>query len=152
MGKPQYFCSNQRALGGLPLASRFMPVSVKAWRTAHSPRWCPCCCRNSRACLWHVEETIHIKMFVFDETSEMLSRGFKDQISMTYSSFFHWRSKSGCLLSNNATRSSWDHKEVREQASEKLRILVKRDELTLEGRVETRDTLRSLGVSSSWTL
>ncbi|KAJ4869159.1 Eukaryotic initiation factor 4A-1 [Raphanus sativus] len=36
---------------------------------------------------------------------------------------------------------------TRKFVSKPERILVKRDELTLEGRVETRDTLRSLGVS-----
>lgn len=69
------------------------------------------------------------KMFVLDEADEMLSRGFKDQI---YDIFQHLASDiQVCLFS--ATMPA-DILEISEKfMREPVRILVKRDELTLEG-------------------
>jgi len=70
-----------------------------------------------------------VKMFVLDEADEMLSRGFKDQI---YDVFKYLPEKvQVCLFS--ATMPS-DVLEVTQKfMREPKRILVKRDELTLEG-------------------
>jgi translation initiation factor 4A len=69
------------------------------------------------------------KMFVLDEADEMLSRGFKDQI---YDVFQHLPSDiQVCLFS--ATMPA-DILEISEKfMRDPVRILVKRDELTLEG-------------------
>jgi translation initiation factor 4A len=71
----------------------------------------------------------NVKMFVLDEADEMLSRGFKDQI---YDVFQHLPSKvQVCLFS--ATMPD-EILEISNRFMRKpVRILVKRDELTLEG-------------------
>jgi len=70
-----------------------------------------------------------VKIFVLDEADEMLSRGFKDQI---YDVFQHLPSKvQVCLFS--ATMPD-EILEISEKFMRNpIRILVKRDELTLEG-------------------
>jgi translation initiation factor 4A len=73
--------------------------------------------------------TDHIKMFVLDEADEMLSRGFKDQI---YNIFQLLPSATQAVLLS-ATMPS-DVLEVTDKfMREPIRILVKKDELTLEG-------------------
>jgi len=70
-----------------------------------------------------------VKLFVLDEADEMLSRGFKDQI---YDIFQHLPSKvQVCLFSATMPAEILDisNRFMREP----IRILVKRDELTLEG-------------------
>lgn len=71
----------------------------------------------------------HVKMFVLDEADEMLSRGFKDQI---YDVFQHLPSKvQVCLFS--ATMPT-EILEISERFMRNpIRILVKKEELTLEG-------------------
>lgn len=71
----------------------------------------------------------NVKLFVLDEADEMLSRGFKDQI---YDVFQHLPSKvQVCLFS--ATMPD-EILEISNRFMRKpVRILVKRDELTLEG-------------------
>jgi translation initiation factor 4A len=70
-----------------------------------------------------------VKLFVLDEADEMLSRGFKDQI---YDVFQHLPAEVNvCLFS--ATMPA-EILEISERFMRKpIRILVKRDELTLEG-------------------
>lgn len=71
----------------------------------------------------------NIKMFVLDEADEMLSRGFKDQI---YDVFRHMPSNIQVILLS-ATMPV-DVLEVTERFMRKpIRILVKKEELTLEG-------------------
>lgn len=71
----------------------------------------------------------HIKLFVLDEADEMLSRGFKDQI---YDIFQALSPKVQVGLFS-ATMPQ-DALEITERFMNKpVRILVKRDELTLEG-------------------
>jgi len=74
-------------------------------------------------------EMKHVKIFVLDEADEMLSRGFKDQI---YDVFEHLPpSVQVCLFS--ATMPE-DILEISQRfMRDPVRILVKRDELTLEG-------------------
>jgi len=70
-----------------------------------------------------------VKLFVLDEADEMLSRGFKDQI---YDIFQHLPPKvQVCLFSATMPPEILDisHKFMRDP----VRILVKKDELTLEG-------------------
>lgn len=70
-----------------------------------------------------------VKLFVLDEADEMLSRGFKDQI---YDIFQHLPSKvQVCLFSATMPAEILDisNRFMRDP----IRILVKRDELTLEG-------------------
>jgi len=77
----------------------------------------------------NVMQTSKVKMFVLDEADEMLSRGFKDQI---YDIFQHLSNKvQVCLFS--ATMPT-EILEISERFMRSpVRILVKRDELTLEG-------------------
>jgi len=73
--------------------------------------------------------TDHIKMFVLDEADEMLSRGFKDQI---YNIFQLLPTSTQAVLLS-ATMPS-DVLEVTQKfMRDPIRILVKKDELTLEG-------------------
>jgi translation initiation factor 4A len=73
--------------------------------------------------------TEHIKMFVLDEADEMLSRGFKDQI---YNIFQLLPTATQAVLLS-ATMPS-DVLEVTQKfMRDPIRILVKKDELTLEG-------------------
>jgi len=71
----------------------------------------------------------YIKMFVLDEADEMLNRGFKDQI---YDIFRHMNTDTQAIL-----LSATMPKEVLEVTKKFMRnpveILVKKDELTLEG-------------------
>jgi translation initiation factor 4A len=70
-----------------------------------------------------------IKMFILDEADEMLSRGFKDQI---YAIFQHLASNiQVCLFS--ATLPDEILEISQKFMRDPVRILVKRDELTLEG-------------------
>ena len=70
-----------------------------------------------------------INMFVLDEADEMLSRGFKDQI---YDVFRHMKADIQVILLS-ATMPS-DVLEVTQRfMRDPIRILVKKDELTLEG-------------------
>ena len=76
-----------------------------------------------------VLRTYEIKMFVLDEADEMLSRGFKDQI---YDVFRHLNSNIQVVL-----LSATMPQEVLEVTTrfmrDPIRILVKKEELTLEG-------------------
>jgi len=73
--------------------------------------------------------TKHVSVFILDEADEMLSRGFKDQI---YDVFQHLPSKvQVCLFS--ATMPSEILEISNRFMRNPIRILVKRDELTLEG-------------------
>jgi translation initiation factor 4A len=70
-----------------------------------------------------------VKMFVLDEADEMLSRGFKDQI---YDVFQHLPGKvQVCLFSATMPAEILDISQRFMRTH--VRILVKRDELTLEG-------------------
>ena len=70
-----------------------------------------------------------VKMFVLDEADEMLSRGFKDQIYDVFK--FLPEKVQVCLFS---ATMPMDVLEVTERfMREPIKILVKRDELTLEG-------------------
>ncbi|KAF3660103.1 Eukaryotic initiation factor 4A-10 [Capsicum annuum] len=71
----------------------------------------------------------HIKMFVLDEADEMLSRGFKDQI---YDIFQLLPPKIQVGIFS-ATMSPEALEITRKFMNKPVRILVKRDELTLEG-------------------
>ncbi|XP_041350456.1 eukaryotic initiation factor 4A-I-like isoform X2 [Gigantopelta aegis] len=74
-------------------------------------------------------DTADINMFVLDEADEMLSRGFKDQI---YDVFRHMKADIQVILLS-ATMPS-DVLEVTQRfMRDPIRILVKKDELTLEG-------------------
>ena len=71
----------------------------------------------------------NVKIFVLDEADEMLSRGFKDQI---YDVFQHLPAKvQVCLFS--ATMPEEILEISQRFMRNPVRILVKRDELTLEG-------------------
>jgi translation initiation factor 4A len=71
----------------------------------------------------------HVKLFVLDEADEMLSRGFKDQI---YDIFQHLPPKvQVCLFS--ATMPPEILEISNKFMRDPVRILVKKDELTLEG-------------------
>lgn len=73
--------------------------------------------------------TKHIKMFVLDEADEMLSRGFKDQI---YDVFKHLNNDVQVILLSATIPA--DVLEVSMKfMREPVRILVKKEELTLEG-------------------
>merc|ERR1711988_1099454 len=95
--------------------------------------------------------TKHIKMLVLDEADEMLNRGFKEQVYDIYRYLPH--DTQVVLVSATLPR------EVLEMTTKfmtsPVRVLVKRDELTLEGikqffvavekrRMEIRYPLRSL--------
>ena len=73
--------------------------------------------------------TNNIKMFVLDEADEMLSRGFKDQI---YDVFQLLPAKIQVVLLS-ATMPPDVLEVTKRFMREPIRILVKRDELTLEG-------------------
>jgi len=77
----------------------------------------------------NVFSTNSVKMFVLDEADEMLSRGFKDQIYDIFQSMPS--SVQVCLFSATLPQEILEisNKFMREP----VRILVKRDELTLEG-------------------
>lgn len=71
----------------------------------------------------------HIKMFVLDEADEMLSRGFKDQIY----DIFQLLPASTQVVLLSATMPSDVLEVTKKFMRDPIRILVKRDELTLEG-------------------
>eukprot|EP00842_Homolaphlyctis_polyrhiza_P005060 jgi/Hompol1/5555/HPOL_004538-RA len=73
--------------------------------------------------------TEHIKMFVLDEADEMLSRGFKEQIYNVFQLLPH--DVQVVLLS--ATMPNEVLEVTKSFMNDPKRILVKRDELTLEG-------------------
>lgn len=74
-------------------------------------------------------ETRHIKMFVLDEADEMLSRGFKDQI---YDVFRKLPSSIQVVLLS-ATMPIDVLEVTKRFMRDPIRILVKKEELTLEG-------------------
>jgi len=76
-----------------------------------------------------VLRTTNIKMFVLDEADEMLSRGFKDQI---YDVFRHLNSNIQVVLLS-ATMPAEVLEVTTRFMREPVRILVKKEELTLEG-------------------
>ena len=76
-----------------------------------------------------VLRTYEIKMFVLDEADEMLSRGFKDQI---YDVFRHLNSNIQVVLLS-ATMPSEVLEVTTRFMRDPIRILVKKEELTLEG-------------------
>uniref|UniRef100_A0A2R9C341 RNA helicase n=1 Tax=Pan paniscus TaxID=9597 RepID=A0A2R9C341_PANPA len=71
----------------------------------------------------------YIKMFVLDEADEMLSRGFKDQI---YDIFQKLNSNTQVVLLS-ATMPSDVLEVIKKFMRDPIRILVKKEELTLEG-------------------
>lgn len=71
----------------------------------------------------------YIKMFVLDEADEMLSRGFKDQI---YDIFQKLNSNTQVVLLS-ATMPSDVLEVTKKFMRDPIRILVKKEELTLEG-------------------
>jgi len=71
----------------------------------------------------------HIKMFILDEADEMLSRGFKDQIYDIFQ-VLHSRLQVGLF---SATMPPEALEITQRFMDNPVRILVKRDELTLEG-------------------
>ena len=73
--------------------------------------------------------TSHLKIFVLDEADEMLSRGFKDQIQEI---FRHLPGNVQCCLFS-ATMPPDILKLTSDFMRDPIRILVKKDELTLEG-------------------
>jgi translation initiation factor 4A len=76
-----------------------------------------------------VLRTYEIKMFVLDEADQMLSRGFKDQI---YDVFRHLNSNIQVVLLS-ATMPSEVLEVTTRFMRDPIRILVKKEELTLEG-------------------
>ncbi|KAI9020912.1 ATP-dependent RNA helicase eIF4A [Phycomyces nitens] len=74
-------------------------------------------------------KTEHIKMFVLDEADEMLSRGFKDQIY----DVFQLLPETTQVVLLSATMPSDVMEVTTKFMRDPIRILVKRDELTLEG-------------------
>ncbi|CAI2186539.1 5447_t:CDS:2, partial [Funneliformis geosporum] len=74
-------------------------------------------------------KTDHIKMFVLDEADEMLSRGFKEQIY----DVFQLLPPSTQVVLLSATMPADVLEVTTKFMREPIRILVKRDELTLEG-------------------
>ncbi|KAA8499240.1 ATP-dependent RNA helicase eIF4A [Porphyridium purpureum] len=74
-------------------------------------------------------ETTHIKSFVLDEADEMLSRGFKEQIYDVFQFM-----PSTCQVGLFSATMPQDVLEMTERfMRDPIRILVKKDELTLEG-------------------
>ncbi|CEG64572.1 Putative ATP-dependent RNA helicase eIF4A [Rhizopus microsporus] len=73
--------------------------------------------------------TTHMKLFILDEADEMLSRGFKDQI---YDVFQLLPNETQVVLLS-ATMPAEVLEVTKKFMREPVRILVKRDELTLEG-------------------
>ena len=71
----------------------------------------------------------HIKMFVLDEADEMLSRGFKDQI---YDIFRNLDQNIQVILLS-ATIARDIHEVTNRFMREPIKILVRREELTLDG-------------------
>ncbi|KAJ6246651.1 eukaryotic initiation factor 4a-ii [Anaeramoeba flamelloides] len=77
----------------------------------------------------HVLKTKDIKTFVLDEADEMLSRGFKEKI---YEIFQILESEVQVVLSS-ATMPTGVHKVTSKFMRDPIKILVKKEELTLEG-------------------
>ena len=75
--------------------------------------------------------TKHIKMLVLDEADEMLNAGFRDQIYDIYRYLPSQKALQVCLVS--ATLPSEVVKMSSSFMSDPVKVLVKRDELTLEG-------------------
>ncbi|KAJ3273491.1 Eukaryotic initiation factor 4A-III [Terramyces sp. JEL0728] len=73
--------------------------------------------------------TRHIKMLVLDEADEMLSRGFKDQIYDVY----RYLPPSTQVVLLSATLPHDVLEMTQKFMTDPIRVLVKRDELTLEG-------------------
>ena len=73
--------------------------------------------------------TKHMKMFVLDEADEMLSRGFKDQIY----DVFQLMPETTQVVLLSATMPAEVLEVTKKFMRDPIRILVKRDELTLEG-------------------
>ncbi|KAI5072397.1 hypothetical protein GOP47_0012503 [Adiantum capillus-veneris] len=77
----------------------------------------------------------YIKMFVLDEADEMLSRGFKDQIY----DIFQMLPQNLQVGVFSATMPPEALEITRKFMNKPVRILVKRDELTLEDKMRARD-------------
>jgi len=73
--------------------------------------------------------TRHIKMLILDEADEMLSQGFKDQIYDVY----RYLPPQTQIVIVSATMTPDVLKMTKKFMTDPIRILVKRDELTLEG-------------------
>merc|ERR1712149_122315 len=73
--------------------------------------------------------TRHIKMFVLDEADEMLNRGFKEQVYDIY----RYLPPSTQVVLVSATMPHEVLEMTHKSMNEPFRVLVKRDELTLEG-------------------
>ncbi|XP_014779042.1 uncharacterized protein LOC106875421 [Octopus bimaculoides] len=73
--------------------------------------------------------TSHIKIFVLDEADEMLSRGFKDQIY----SVFRYMPQNVQVILLSATMPPDVFEVTRQFMRKPIKILVKKEELTLEG-------------------
>merc|ERR1712028_189462 len=73
--------------------------------------------------------TRHIKMFVLDEADEMLNRGFKEQVYDIY----RYLPPSTQVVLTSATLPNEVLEMTTKFMTDPVRILVKRDELTLEG-------------------
>jgi len=73
--------------------------------------------------------TRHIKMFVLDEADEMLNRGFKEQVYDIY----RYLPPSTQVVLVSATMPHEVLEMTHKFMNEPFRVLVKRDELTLEG-------------------
>uniref|UniRef100_A0A2I3G032 RNA helicase n=1 Tax=Nomascus leucogenys TaxID=61853 RepID=A0A2I3G032_NOMLE len=78
---------------------------------------------------WRYLSPKYIKMFVLDEADEMLSYGFKDQI---YDIFQKLNSNTHVVLLSAAMPSDV-HEVTKKFMRDPIRILVKKEELTLEG-------------------
>merc|ERR1711865_1260853 len=74
--------------------------------------------------------TNHICIFVLDEADEMLSRGFKDQIYDIFQALVHPKVQVG-LFSATMPPEALDI--TRKFMNKPVRILIKKDEITLEG-------------------
>lgn len=71
----------------------------------------------------------HLKSFILDEADEMLSRGFKDQIYQIFQ--FVGQASQVCLFSATMDRDTIEI--TNKFMSDPIRILVKKEEVTLEG-------------------
>ena len=73
--------------------------------------------------------TQHLKLFVIDEADEMLNRGFKEQIYDIY----RYLPPSTQVVLISATMPAEVLEMTKKFMNDPIRVLVKRDELTLEG-------------------
>ncbi len=83
-----------------------------------------------------------VKLFVLDEADEMLSRGFKDQIY----DVFKYMPETVQVTIFSATMPLEVLEVTQKFMRDPIRILVKKDELTLEGEIRVRFAKYTLGV------